>query len=265
VPCDPAAPRCGRSFSCGNAAPPAARADFRCLRAPLADQNLLDTCMSELQPYEIHAGEAFLVSATVNGIYTNAQRNPAACTGLLLPMQLSSRCRECEIPQSSAASVQLRQSRIPVEPTTSCDQLTPCCGLPPITAYVQNQPDTSRNTLGPGLPTVCLVPRGAGETGRKIHFENPVLIFAVNLPDAHLVPPDGFVLSFTTVGGTRLHQVALGVDIQSLQPRAAVTAPDRQTVFVIDEGKQATATGLRGQLLRLQSATQSVDPFFRVR
>lgn len=276
VPCDPAAPRCGRGFSCGNAAPPDARVDFRCMRAPLADQNLLDTCMRELQVYEIHAGEAFLVSATVNGLYTNVQPSPPACSddmGQLLDLmsQLSSRCRECEIPNSMAASVQLRQSRIPIEPATSCDQLTPCCGLPPITALVQPdpmlppEPDTSLNTLGPGRPNVCLVPRATAETSRKIHFENPVLSLAVNLPDDHLVPPDGFVLSFNTVGGTRLLQVGLGIEIQALQPRAAVTAPDRQTVFVIDEGKQATATGLRGQLLRLLSASQTVDPFFKVR
>jgi len=47
--------------------------------------------------------------------------------------------------------------------------------------------------------------------------------------------------------------------------RYAVVAPDRQTVYVIDEGKSNAATGLRGQLLRLYSSSQQVDTLFRVR
>ena len=41
--------------------------------------------------------------------------------------------------------------------------------------------------------------------------------------------------------------------------------PDRQTVFVVDEGKGTSATSLRGQLLRLVSSVQVCDPNFRVR
>jgi hypothetical protein len=44
-----------------------------------------------------------------------------------------------------------------------------------------------------------------------------------------------------------------------------VTAPDRQTVFVVDEGKSSTATGLRGQLLRVSTAVQATDRSFQVR
>jgi hypothetical protein len=44
-----------------------------------------------------------------------------------------------------------------------------------------------------------------------------------------------------------------------------VTAPDLQTVFVIDEGKGTASTALRGQLLRLVSSIQTCDPAFQVR
>jgi hypothetical protein len=244
VPCDPAAPRCGLSFACANAAGTDGPADFRCMRAPLPDQTLLDTCLRELQPYEVHAGEAFLVSGTVSGVYAFDQPN--------------SQTRECEIPQSSAASVQLRQSRIPVVPLGPNPVL---CSDPTI----YGRPLPPLETLGPGRPNVCLLQPEREAVSRQIHFENPVLIFELNLPSGHLVPPDRFILSFNIVGGYRPMQIALTVDVQALQPRAAITAPDRQTVFVVDEGKQATATGLRGQLLRLVSASQTVDPFFKVR
>jgi len=66
-------------------------------------------------------------------------------------------------------------------------------------------------------------------------------------------------------GGGNTLQSLLGVDVQAQQPRYATVAPDGQTVYVVDEGKAAVATGLRGQLLRLFSSSQSVDTTFIVR
>ncbi len=42
-------------------------------------------------------------------------------------------------------------------------------------------------------------------------------------------------------------------------------APDGQTVYVVDEGRQTLATGLRGQLIRLLTPTQVSDPSFVIR
>ena len=41
--------------------------------------------------------------------------------------------------------------------------------------------------------------------------------------------------------------------------------PKKGTVYVVDEGKQSAATGLRGQLLRLRSEVPATDTTFRVR
>ena len=67
-----------------------------------------------------------------------------------------------------------------------------------------------------------------------------------------------------TGGGNSLPSL-IGVDVQAQQPRYVAVAPDGQTVYVVDEGKSPVATGLRGQLLRLFSPSQSVDTTFVVR
>jgi len=103
-----------------------------------------------------------------------------------------------------------------------------------------------------------------------VHFENPVLNVAMQIPkpginNRVIVPPAGTQVSWVVVGGGVPLTAPLGVEIQAQQPRYAVVAPDRQTVYVVDEGKSPVASGLRGQLLRLYSTTQQVDSLFRVR
>jgi hypothetical protein len=79
------------------------------------------------------------------------------------------------------------------------------------------------------------------------------------------VPPDNTSISIGVTGGGSSLQSLLGVDVQAQQPRYVSVAPDGQTVYIVDEGKSPFATGLRGQLLRLFSASQSVDTTFIVR
>jgi hypothetical protein len=105
-------------------------------------------------------------------------------------------------------------------------------------------------------------------TSWAVHFENQLFNIALSIPvvgSRPLIPPDGTSVSFSVTGGGNPLVALLGVDVQAQLPRSAVVAPDGQTVYVVDEGKAATATGLRGQLLRLFSASQSVDTTFIVR
>src|SRR5205823_7212016 len=116
-------------------------------------------------------------------------------------------------------------------------------------------------SIDPSLQTnVCSVKTMAGV--RLIHFENPIFNIVAELPlsstNRPIVPPDGTSVSFSVTGGGTNLIAQLGVDVQAQQPRAALVGPDGQTVYVVDEGKSPSGAGLRGQLLRLFSASQSV-------
>ena len=83
-----------------------------------------------------------------------------------------------------------------------------------------------------------------------VHFENPWFAFALDVPKVGvaafpvILPPPSLQLTFQVVGGQGALSIALASDVQAQQPRVAITGPDRQTVYIIDEGKQTTATGL---------------------
>jgi hypothetical protein len=101
-----------------------------------------------------------------------------------------------------------------------------------------------------------------------VHFENQIFNIALQIPvlaTRPLIPPDGTAVAFTVTGGGNPLVSLLGVDVQAQQPRSVAVGPDGQTIYVVDEGKASTATGLRGQLLRLFSSSQSVDTTFVVR
>jgi len=116
---------------------------------------------------------------------------------------------------------------------------------------------------------VCRVKGDSESTTRVIHFENPIFNIAIQLPlngdKKPIVPPDGTAVSMQVTGGGSNLTALLGVDIQAQQPRYATVGPDGQTVYVIDEGKSPLATGLRGQLLRLFSSSQTIDTTFIIR
>jgi hypothetical protein len=230
--------RCGGEFQCARSR----YGDTRCLRAPLDPKFFLPRsqggfgCVRELQSYQVQAGESFIVAGATTGYLVTAQANPVT--------------KECEAPPLSEPFVRLRQPRIPI------DNL-PACGV-------------TTNVREPIVPTgapesnVCFYGESPSR-GRIIHYENPFFAFGLELPPGQPVPPDRFALTFDIVGGGFPLTSQLAVDTIAQQPRAAVTSPDGQFVFVVDEGKSNSAAGLRGQLLRLNSLTQAVDRSFVVR
>ncbi len=241
---------CGPDFECAVSA----FGDKRCMRAPIGQiieekgQQLpfWQVCMPEVQEYEIHAGDAFIVSGTSSGFLSN---ETTASDG------------ECVVPPQTIERVRLFQWRVPLS--------APACP-----ANVNANPLTA--SIDPSvLPrNICSVAQPSGSTAAVIHFENPIFNIGVVLPlqlpppmgtGQPIVPPDGTSISMPVTGGGSELTALLGVDVQAQQPRYAAVGPDGQTVYVVDEGKAAVATGLRGQLLRLFSSSQSVDTTFVVR
>ncbi len=244
---------CGADFECAQSA----FGDNRCMRAPIGDAGAGHTfwqlCMPELQQYELHAGDQFTVSGTSSGFLSN---ETTAADG------------ECIVPPQTLERVRLFQWRVPLSAPTCPDNVN----ANPLTSSIDPK----------GLASnVCLVngPVKVGATSEVIHFENPVFNIGLTVPlvappatatqmmpiPRPVVPPDGTSVSMAVTGGGNGLQALLGVDVQAQQPRYATVGPDGQTVYVIDEGKAAVATGLRGQLLRLFSSSQSVDTTFVVR
>ena len=231
---------CGADFECA----PSAFGDNRCMRAPIGDSGHTpwQLCMPELQQYEVHAGDAFTVSGTSSGFLSNETTAPDG---------------ECVVPSQTLERVRLFQWRVPLSTSIACP------------ANVNANPLSG--SIDPKVvpSNVCALQQGAGATSEVIHFENPIFNIGVVLPlganGKAIVPPDGTSLSMAVTGGGNPLQALLGVDVQAQQPRYAAVAPDGQTVYVIDEGKAAVASGLRGQLLRLFSSSQSVDTTFIVR
>jgi hypothetical protein len=249
--CDPAKgddsgapmPRCGSDFQCHKST----QGDLRCMRAPL-DDKLLSACLLELQNYEIHAGNSFTVAGVNSGFGVDEQPD---ATG------------ECTVPDQSTDFVRLRQARIPLKPADTCTLASP---LDSINTRV---PDPTTKQLVQA--NVCLVPPAMGQLSPSqiIHFENGVFNIAVTIPvDANgnvIVPPDGTAIGFSLTGGGGVLSAPLGVDIQAEDPSYVVVGPDQQTVYIVDSGKTNVASGLRGQLLRLFTPTQTVDHLFRIR
>jgi hypothetical protein len=242
-PADQSPYECGFDFECipsafGTTQDP--RFKGRCARAPIGDPTFWQKCMPELQEYEIHVGDEFTVSGTTSGYLSNETAGPGG---------------ECVIPPQTLARQRLTQWRVPLT--------APMCP-----ANVSANPLSE--SIDPAvLPrNVCAVPASGGGVG-LIHFENPIFNIVVQLPlsaaGRPLVPPDGTSVSMGVTGGGSNLASLLGVDVQAQQPRYVAVAPDGQTVYVVDEGKAAVATGLRGQLLRLFSSSQSVDTTFIVR
>ena len=240
---------CGFDFECARSA----FGDLRCMRAPVFDEmgaTFWQTCMPELQDYEIHVGDAFTLQGTSSGYLSNevAFQNPAD------PNDPGN--GECMVPPQDLERVRLAQWRVPL----SADACPPNVDAQPLVASID--PAVLQSN-------VCAVNAAAETTTRFIHFENPIFNITVQLPlDANkvpFVPPDNTSISIGVTGGGSSLQSLLGVDVQAQQPRYVSVAPDGQTVYIVDEGKSPFATGLRGQLLRLFSASQSVDTTFIVR
>jgi hypothetical protein len=251
-------PRCGPDFECARSG---TYGDKRCMRAPL-DDKLFATCFPELQSYEIVAGDVFTVTGLASGF--NFNEAPDA-TG------------ECQKTSSTDKNtseyVRLRQSRVPLQPPDACVQLLSSGEKPP--ASPLDSIDSSKlNT------NVCYMPQAMDQlsTQQIVHFENGVFNIAVTIPTVTstfdplkppaplvVVPPDGTVVGLNITGGGAPLAAPLGVDVQAEDPTFAVVGPDQQTVYIVDGGKTAVASGLRGQLLRLYTPTQTVDHLFVIR
>jgi hypothetical protein len=236
-------PRCGSDFECARST----LGDLRCLRAPLDDQ-LFAECFPELQSYEIHAGESFLVQGVTSGFVIDEQPNAVG---------------ECTVPPLTNEFARLHQSRIPLDPPSMCTFL-------PTPGETTTTPLDSidHRTLHDNVCQVTPQP-GMITPSRIIHWENGIFNIAMVIPvDADgnvIVPPDGTSVSWDLVGGGTFLAAPIGVDVQAADLRYSVVGPDGQTVYIVDQGKSNTAAGLRGQLLRLFTPTQTTDHLFVIR
>nr|MBP8195563.1 hypothetical protein [Deltaproteobacteria bacterium] len=88
-------------------------------------------------------------------------------------------------------------------------------------------------------------------------------------PIVWAVPPEGYAVVFSVVGGaqpfvqyaqTAQRDASSGLLAQGL--RAAIPGLDG-VVYLIDEGRSGSATGLRGQVMRLVGSI--LDPYFLLR
>jgi hypothetical protein len=244
-PGDPSeAGACGVGFQCALSQ---VDGGGRCLRAPWDDRYVTPVgqggfgCLRELQAYDVRAGESFLVTGSQTGMFTVLE--PGADG-------------ECRIPPDRAAtpSVRLRQARIPLDESRLPACFAPGGPQPRVIDAIVPAGDPSSN--------VCLA--SASASSLVVHFENPFLAFAVDVPRSS-APPDDFVLRFDVVGAGFPQSVVVGVDVIAQTPATAVVGPDGQTIFVLDQGKQSAATGLRGQLIRLFAPSLASDRSFVVR
>jgi hypothetical protein len=243
---------CGRDFECAKST----QGDMRCVRAPLDDElffNLMTVqpgqhgcpsggppcsrgCVQELQQYDIRAGASFLVGGTGSGILVSGVADAGG---------------ECRMPAPTTSYARERQARLPLKPDNDCP------------ASVAQTPLASLPLSSPS--NVCKIEAGGV---RIVHYENPLFNIALQIPEFGsriIVPPDGTSISMQITGGGTSMSIPLGVDVQAQQPRFVAVAPDHQTVYIVDEGKSISAAGLRGQLLRLFTPSQSMDRLFIVR
>jgi hypothetical protein len=233
---------CGQGYECAETnTSTAAAPDFRCMRAPL-DLGLIDDCMPQSFPqrYQVRTGDAFLVDGSESGFLFEDEPDPV--TGI------------CELPPVSSERTRLRNPRIPLDAPECPQQVDPTKNVDALT-WVQ----------APG-PNVCKL--DYGDPDLVIHFQNEIVMFALRLADnpTGYVPADYTIVNFVAVGGGGPLGTTMSVPgTQAAQaPVSAVVAPDQQTVFVVDEGKGSITTSVRGQLFRLVSSVQQVDPTFIV-
>ena len=237
-------------------------------------------CFSELQGYEVHAGEAFVAVGvpTVNG---------GPFTGFLSnnrPADPNAPDSACVLGPTDGPQ-RLVRGRIPLLAPTSA-------GIPRLPAPPACPSDVSTmNWLGPIMtgPNTCLItpPSAAASAGRLdqpgdaiIRYDNPLFSLVVFVPPRPLpavpgsmmiagapqyAPADNTVIQFSILGGFHSLVFPLGTDIAAQMPRSVVTGPWGLDLFVVDEGKQTVGTGLRGQVLRFLTDSQVTDSTFQVR
>ena len=129
--------------------------------------------------------------------------------------------------------------------------------------------DKPGETCLPGEPAPC---------SRRIHYENTAMNLVLRVPrltetqnnvrqwisDEWAVPDDGYSVSFSVVGGLVTYALPVGTNAGQLAQglRSATESPDG-AIYVVDQGRTGTATGLRGQLMRILRGI--VDGTFLIR
>ena len=264
---------CGPGFICA-----AARSGFeQCLRAPLPPAQ--DTlCFTEAQDYQVRVGDAFLVTGEISQALEEGQVDPA--TGL---------CTTSTNPQQ-----RFLQSRIPLDervmecpPDVQADWLAPLPNLPagsylPYSNVCRLVTPPSCDDNGDcGTGGVCLLESRTCLGNTIVRFSNPVfeavvvvppraLLASANGPGVPLtysrVPAIDAQVNFRFTGGygplSFVPQSTVGRTPQLA--RVIIAGPDRQTLYIIDEGRENVTTGVRGQLLRFYANTKNPDTGFNV-
>lgn len=247
-----------------------------CLRAPLPTERG-SLCFSEPQAYQVRAGDTFLVTSGVNQLQSSEEGRVDPQTGL------------CEL--STDPGQRYLQSRIPLDdramvcpPDVQADWLAPLTNLPEgnysnVCRIVTPPPCTNNSQCGTG--GTCLLESRTCLGNRVVRFSNSVLEAVFVVPPRPLtsiasgpgvpvtynrVPAIDAQVSLSVTGGfsplSFLPQSAVGRTPQLF--RSIVVGPDRQTIYIVDEGRENVTTGLRGQLLRFYTSTKASDTSFNI-
>ena len=227
---------CGTGYVCATSA----IGDARCMRAPY-DLGLFADCLSYPERYQVRAGASYTISGALSGYLTDLEPDPVT--------------QECEAPAKATELSRLRSPRLPLD--------APLCPQQPLVASGVD----ALTYQGEGAPNACRIE--SNDDDLLLHFEGPVFSFVLRVPKnpTGYVPEDDTKLVFGVVGGGFPLSLRLQINASppAENPVASAVAPDRATVFVVDEGKGTSAASLRGQLLRLISSIQQCDPSFAVR
>ena len=245
---------CGLGYLCAQSV----AGGTRCLRAPLPPLagTLHDLCFGAPQAYEIHAGESWVVSGDQSGVIENESEDPST--------------HRCVRSFDADPVLRYRNARLPMAP--------PDCpaDLESSDWYKELPPEFGGNA--------CSLNPADGYPRRYIRFSNPFFDIVMVVPPQGLplsndggwvdsggnteishVPFEGTFMSFSTVGGFRPMTYGLGTAITAQSPSAATVGGDRHAIYIVDQGKQNSATGLRGQVIRFLTDSESSDPTFVIR
>jgi hypothetical protein len=247
---------CGDGYECD-------AATHRCIAGRTLDEAAKSQCFPELVPYYLLAGDAFLAVGQLSG---------SPVTGYLHRMVPSPTASEnghfacvdqltLTTDPAEQARLALMQGRIPLLP--------PVCTNQPWSDW----PPTPNPCRIDGVDEQYYFDTGGGSPLRdgravKAFFANPIINvgFLIGQLDAQggltAYPPPSlnYVIQADVGGWFQPYQVNLAAFL----PETAVTGPDG-FIYVVDSGLQGSASGLRGQLLRIDPVTNSVDVNFVVR
>ncbi|HEX2569764.1 MAG TPA: hypothetical protein VH877_09420 [Polyangia bacterium] len=256
---------CGPGFVCATSQ----SGRDQCLRAPLPQDNL--PCFTEAQDYLVRVGDAFRVSGEVSQSLEEGQVDSA--TGLCV--------------QSTDPAQRYLQSRVPLDdrlvdcpPDVKADWLAPLTNLPAgnysnVCRLAGPAPCTQNSDCGTG--GTCLLESRTCLGDTIVRFSNPVFDTAIVVPIRPLlssatgsgvpvtynrIPAIAAQVNFRSTGGYGPLSFLPTGSIAPQLPRAITLGPDRQTLYIVDEGRENVATGRRGQLLRFFGGGKNSDTNF---